>query len=89
VSSPSAEEEEAAGQLSSQEVLREAEARMTARPLLQQQLADLLEGVRGKVDGEGQQLVEMPAGYEVLVERMLMEARAQNQSLFGWEGPRR
>jgi hypothetical protein len=73
-----------------QALLAAMDGMLAERGRLQQELGGYLQQLSSKADAEGQPLVQMSEDYNVLVERMLHEGRAQQyRALQGWEGPHR
>jgi hypothetical protein len=73
-----------------QALLAAMDGMLADRGKLQLELGGYLQQLSSKADDEGQPLVQMSEDYNVLVEQMLREGRAQQyRALQGWEGPHR
>lgn len=71
-------------------LLASMDGMLAERSKLQLELGGYLQQLSSKADDEGQPLVQLSEDYDVLVERMLREGRAQQyRALQGWEGPHR
>ncbi|WIA40445.1 hypothetical protein OEZ86_013802 [Tetradesmus obliquus] len=62
---------------------------LDSRLALQQELSGYVAGLAARLGDDGEQLVTLPADYQLMVERLLRERRSQYRALEGWEGPRR
>lgn len=73
-----------------QVLLAAMDGMLAERGRLQLELGGYLQQLSSRADDEGQPLVQMSGDYNVLVERLLREGRAQQyRALQGWEGPHR
>lgn len=69
--------------------LARMDSMLEARTRLQEELSEYITDLKQKTDVDGEQLIDIPGNYLVLVEQMLQERRSQFKALQGWGGPHR